>query len=472
MASERARQILYSAAVAIFVFASVWVGLTLTRGEDRVAAIWLSNGVLVVLLLSKGKTPTLPLVMIGFLANLLANRVAGDQWLQASSLAAINALEVVIAYALLTRRGREVDLRDPSGLGRFVLWGAIVAPLICSLLGTTVVVASRGGDFQATLRVWFLADALGMAVIAPVLFVFLKDHVLTELFGREKLGGTALMLLLLGLSLAVVFSQSRLPLLFLVFPVLVLAVFKRGFAGAALAVVTIAAIGVIGAVKGFGPITIGSGNAFTDRVLLLQAYLACVVATSFPLAAVLGERDRLHERLTGLVYVDWLTDLPNRRHFDMRFNSEWRRAMRSRMPISLMMIDVDQFKEYNDAYGHMAGDRCLAKLGSVMAASVKRSADFVARYGGEEFVVILPETTATGAGIVAANVMEAVAALELPHAGSPHKQVSVSVGIAYAHPDIGAEPSELVRSADRALYTAKRDGRNCVRVALEQTTSA
>jgi len=106
-----------------------------------------------------------------------------------------------------------------------------------------------------------------------------------------------------------------------------------------------------------------------------------------------------------------------------------------------------------------------------MGSAVKRSADFVARYGGEEFVVILPETTAAGAEIVATNVMHSVESLGMPHTRSPHRYVSVSVGIAFAHPGANSEPGELLRSADRALYAAKHDGRNCVRVCLEQATN-
>ncbi len=207
MLSERARQNLYSAAVAVFVFLSVWLGLTLTRGEGRVAAIWMSNGVLLALLLTRGETPSLPLILIGYLANALANRVSGDQWLQASSLAAVNIFEVGIAYWLLTRRGEEVDLRQSHGLGRFVLWAVIVSPLVCALIGTTVVAAAGRGDFFPTLRVWFLADALGMAVIGPVVFVILQRDTLAALFRVTNLGGTGLVLALLFASAWLTWSR-------------------------------------------------------------------------------------------------------------------------------------------------------------------------------------------------------------------------------------------------------------------------
>jgi diguanylate cyclase (GGDEF)-like protein len=132
-----------------------------------------------------------------------------------------------------------------------------------------------------------------------------------------------------------------------------------------------------------------------------------------------------------------------------------------------MMIDVDEFKSYNDCYGHQAGDRCLAQLSMAFQATVKRSADFVARYGGEEFVIVLPETTAAGAEIVASNLMREVEALGLPHARSPHGKVTVSVGIAFANPQAGGGRSTLLRAADAALYAAKAQGRNCTHIAFE-----
>jgi diguanylate cyclase (GGDEF)-like protein len=467
MFSERFRETAYSGAVAVFVFLSAWLSIELTRGEGRVAAVWLSNGVLLVLLLTRGNRSPLRILLVGFAANLLADRYAGDPLLQASALASINTLEVLIGYWLLTRQGGTVDLREPVDLLHFGLYAAIFAPAVCAATACVVIDATHLHDFLRDFRIWFLADALGMAIAAPVAYVVREPRDLFRMFSDEQVMGTASTLGLLTLTTLFVFAQSQLPLFFLVFPVLVLVAFRRGFGGATLGVMVIAVVGIGGVVKGFGPLAIGVGETFSDRVLMLQAYLACVIATSFPLAAVLGQRDRLHERLSKLVYIDALTDLPNRRNFDVRFGIEWRRAIRAGAPLSLMMIDVDEFKKFNDAYGHQAGDRCLTQLSSAFAAAVKRSADFVARYGGEEFVVLLPETTASGAEIVAGNLMQAVEALAIPHSKSAHQWVTVSIGIAFTNPESGVEPATLLRSADAALYTAKSDGRKRVQLAAK-----
>lgn len=151
----------------------------------------------------------------------------------------------------------------------------------------------------------------------------------------------------------------------------------------------------------------------------------------------------------------------------MRYNLEWRRAIRSDTPISIMMIDVDEFKRFNDFYGHQAGDQCLAAIGRALQGGVKRSADFVARYGGEEFVVLLPETATNGAEVVARHLLAAVKALKITHNQSSAGQVSVSIGIASLQPHFSDEPGVLLHAADAALYIAKREGRDQFRTAPE-----
>ena len=166
--------------------------------------------------------------------------------------------------------------------------------------------------------------------------------------------------------------------------------------------------------------------------------------------------------LEMLALSDALTGVGNRRAFDNAIAQEWRRALRSRQPLSLLMIDIDEFKVLNDRYGHPAGDRCLRLVASELQRLVKRPADLLARYGGEEFAVLLADTEPAGAMALAEQLREVVQALQIENAGSRLQVVSVSIGVASLRPDDNAPAATLVQAADEALYQAKRQGRNRV----------
>jgi diguanylate cyclase (GGDEF)-like protein len=162
--------------------------------------------------------------------------------------------------------------------------------------------------------------------------------------------------------------------------------------------------------------------------------------------------------------LDGLTAIPNRRRYDEVLEQEWKRAMRTGRSLSVVMIDVDDFKPYNDTYGHQAGDHCLKRVAGVLSRSVKRPGDFVARYGGEEFAVVLPGTDMAGAREVAETVRQQIEACAMPHTASrAGSVVTISAGAAAMVPGRGDKAVDLVEAADRALYRAKREGRNRVR---------
>lgn len=175
------------------------------------------------------------------------------------------------------------------------------------------------------------------------------------------------------------------------------------------------------------------------------------------------DRKRAEEELARLATRDGLTGLFNRRRFDETLQVEWQRARRDRTPLSVVMADVDHFKLFNDTYGHQAGDACLRQVAEALQSQVRRSADLVARYGGEEFVILLPSTPREGGLIVAEAARAAVAALGIPHARSTAGPVvTLSLGCATRWPGADEPPTGLVERADRALYEAKRAGRNRV----------
>lgn len=177
------------------------------------------------------------------------------------------------------------------------------------------------------------------------------------------------------------------------------------------------------------------------------------------LAGQLGEANQELQRLS---MTDSLTGIANRRMFDLSLAREWRRCMRLKKPISLVMLDVDSFKKYNDRYGHQDGDECLKAVAQQLAKSAPRAGDLVARYGGEEFVMILGDTAEDGANWVAERIRQHVAALKLPHKDSSHGVVTVSCGVSSVLPTPELSLDMLVKSADNALFLSKNQGRNAV----------
>jgi two-component system chemotaxis family response regulator WspR len=166
--------------------------------------------------------------------------------------------------------------------------------------------------------------------------------------------------------------------------------------------------------------------------------------------------------LQRLSTTDALTGIHNRRYFDEMLRREWRRGCREHFPVSLIMIDVDFFKKFNDRYGHQAGDDCLHRIGQVVHGVARRPGDVAARFGGEEFVLLLPNTTSDGASVVANNLKMLIGQLAIRHEASevaPH--VTLSQGIAHVRDPAGAAtPAALIELADKALYEAKRSGRD------------
>ncbi len=194
----------------------------------------------------------------------------------------------------------------------------------------------------------------------------------------------------------------------------------------------------------------------------------CLIQITDVSVAVTRERllrDQALE-LRSQTFSDGLTGIANRRHFDVAMEKEVRRAKRYGTPLSLLMIDIDDFKAYNDHYGHQQGDACLIEVAGALARMLKRPLDLIARYGGEEFAVILPEMDGEHSLRMADAMRQTIADLNIPHAQSTHDDhVTVSVGLATHTGDLG-DIALLVGAADRALYSAKRAGRN--RVAMHQ----
>lgn len=199
---------------------------------------------------------------------------------------------------------------------------------------------------------------------------------------------------------------------------------------------------------------------------LSGGYLIRAVRARVAVEARLREtRDALsdaNERLEFLAENDELTGLHNRRHFDARLRRAFRIAQQEHSSLAIVMVDVDEFKKFNDLYGHVEGDACLRRVADVVRSVARRSGDLVARYGGEEMVMLLPQTNRDGATQLAQAACDAVMSLEVVHAGSELGVVSISLGVAAWAPEPDETPMNLLKAADAALYRAKGAGRHCV----------
>jgi diguanylate cyclase (GGDEF)-like protein/PAS domain S-box-containing protein len=171
----------------------------------------------------------------------------------------------------------------------------------------------------------------------------------------------------------------------------------------------------------------------------------------------------LQKELEALSFRDGLTGVANRRMFDSILEVEWANARRTNQPLSMILLDIDYFKQYNDHYGHVQGDQCLKRMGQVLSSAATRSRDFVARFGGEEFVLILPETDEDSAAKIAERCRNLLFKEQIPHEKSLVSQIlSVSFGVGTIIPAHSDEPIAFIEEVDKRLYRAKQNGRNCI----------
>lgn len=202
-------------------------------------------------------------------------------------------------------------------------------------------------------------------------------------------------------------------------------------------------------------------RALTIGPLMLIFGIGVIVLSAW-LGAELRRRQRVEHELERLAGTDGLTSLPNRRALCETLDREWLRARRTGSVLSLLFVDIDHFKAYNDTYGHQAGDVALTTVARGIRRVIQRLGDCVGRYGGEEFIVVLPDTDVTGAGVVGENIRVAIGELGIEHVGCEFGHVTVSIGATTWRPDLETDVSVVIRAADEALYTAKEGGRNMV----------
>jgi diguanylate cyclase (GGDEF)-like protein len=447
-----------------------WLGIVLSRQSDGVATIWFTNGLLFAILIRQPRSNWVHYFVAGFLADTFADVIYGDPLRLAIGVSVANSIEVIISSLLLTRLfGSPFQLTKRVPLLGFLGVAVVGATAVTSALGASwTMLFVNAGPWWMLFRTWYLGDVLGMAIIAPLVYILQRPGFFTMLEG-QRLPRTLLFLMVPALATALVFSHSKDPLIFFIFPALLLVVFRLGFPGTVLAVFVIALISIWFTVTGHGPLMLITGTNLLHKIVIEQIFLAVALFTFFPVAALLEERKALELslqkselRYRELANADALTGLANRRAFDERLQEEWSRAVQQSQPLALLLIDVDLFKSYNDIYGHVGGDECLRCIAKVIANTLHDKADIAARFGGEEFAVILPNTPLDKALRVAEDVREAVAAMKVPHSGNQLGIQTISVGVAGGVPDRSAPLISLLTASDHALYRAKYLGRNRV----------
>lgn len=316
-----------------------------------------------------------------------------------------------------------------------------------------------------------IADMLGYALFTPLVLVLCSIQ-LRSVARLRTLSRTILLLVLVAVIAIAVFDQSSFALSFVLASVTLLVTLRLGFSAAVIAVNVISVIATVATMSGHGPFVLGGGAVLSSRIILLQSFLTLSMLAIFSISVIQLERksfqDKLkaaYEQMEYLATTDPLTGLTNRRRFEEFLEVEWARAYRMGSSVAMLMIDTDDFKLYNDSFGHLAGDDCLTAIAEVTLPMKRRSTDVLARYGGEEFIFLLPINTLASAAVIAEAIRAGVEALYEQEGSLLKRKVTVSIGCAAMVPGPGLFSKMLIEASDRALYRAKENGRNRVELA-------
>jgi diguanylate cyclase (GGDEF)-like protein len=448
-----------------------WLGIVLSHQSEGIATIWFSNGLIFSLLITQPKRRWLPYFLAGLAADTLADMIYGDPFKLAFGVSLANSVEVVTSALLLTRWfGYPLDLRRRRSLIGFLVISVLGATALTSALGAFwTLQLVPGPPWWQMFRTWYLGDLLGMAVLAPPI-IMVQQPGFFAMFNRRELPHTLLVLAASVVVTTLIFTHSQDPLIFFIFPAFLLVAFRLGLPGTVVNILLVTLMAIGFTIKGHGPLMLIAGqHMLLHRIVIAQVFAAVAIFTMFPVAAILEEKETLQRslatseaRFRNLALKDELTGLPNRRAFNLQFERVWEEAFIGRKCLGLMILDVDQFKQYNDVEGHPAGDACLRSIANVVDEIAEATQAIPARIGGEEFALILSDTTLERAREIAETVRESVLDLALPHPATASGMQTVSLGVAVRVPLNGETSMELIRFADKALYEAKLDGRNRV----------
>jgi diguanylate cyclase (GGDEF)-like protein len=429
-------------------------------------SIWACNGLLLSYLLLAPRRRWLAYIAAGLAAQVFGGFLTGGEtWPINIALATLNIAEVVLA-AFLLRTGSKTHLprfTDRFYLIRFVAFAIVGAPAIVGVVFAVIAHQWVHEPLFIDFRNWFTTDSLGYAVATPAFVAIFR----TRFRGTLQSRWSWLYLLLMVPVTYFALQQAQLAALSIIGSILIFILLRLGIGWASMATLLVALVANL--YIAHAPQKVDPSVEGVNSIIRLQVSLASILFMLYSVSVVM-ERHRAAEKklqaayrtMEAMAVMDSLTGLANRRRLDDFLETEWRRARRDRKPLSMVLIDVDLFKLYNDSYGHLRGDTCLKIIAEAVGEAAARRVDLVARFGGEEFAVILPGTAAEGAATVANGIFASLRSRNLPHSASPFGIVTVSAGCATVIPEAGQTASDLIELADRALYTAKALGRNQV----------
>lgn len=474
---------LFCLLLPLFHFASVKLTFFAAVTPENVVVVWLPNAVLLASLLRfRGQRAPL-LAALTFTSDVLANLDAFP-WYEAVLLSVVNLMEVLVAYSLLRRSHLSARLHKVRDLMKFIAAGPVCGALMAGLLAALVLqqVGGSSTPYLTLVRLWWFGDGLGLLIYTPLLLAYTQPQrqrlPLTRWDDAALVSTLLLSLLVLSAHGGEIDGVSVTPTLLL--PAVAVIAFRFGVRLTSLLVALISlatALLMTTGLKPFGDVPIHLEVVRAQEFILTL----CIIGIGF--AVLLSElqtrerelesrvRERTREleqsnaRLAAIGVTDGLTGIANRRRFDEALKAEWNRARRTRQPMMLALLDVDLFKQYNDHYGHQAGDDALRAVAEELSRHARRSGDFVARYGGEEFGLIATLTNEEQAVVMAEEICRSIARLNMRHQESPFEVLTISIGVAVLTPGEHDEIAALVKTADVALYRAKQLGRNRVELA-------
>jgi diguanylate cyclase (GGDEF)-like protein len=482
--------------------APVWFPSALTFGVFFHFGHWVTPGIilgsvlgLVSVLSTFDPPPSIAQFLVLETAFAVANTLqpfVGDFWLK-------NKLRSIAQKESVTIIKDSESIREPlailnpfqrvSSTIAFVQ-GAVIGPFLSAVIGVTTLlllgIVARENFFYSWIT-WWSNSVLAIIVFTPVLisirfYRFRRHH----LFNAKLVISIVSTFLVWFLS----FYQSY-PIAYLFLPLILFVVFHFGDFFASIFVSLFAFFAIFTTAQGQGVFNYHSGN---NSVIFLQMFTAAISMTALFFSAIIQEKkiaqqslsqavkslenevqkrtDKLaavnkslelaNVELNKLAHIDGLTHIPNRRYFEQQFAEEWQIFLQRGKSLTVMMVDVDHFKLYNDHYGHGQGDICLTEIAQILQSCIRQpGCDFVARYGGEEFALVLPEVDHSGAIAIAERIKIALQTRNIPHQGVDLTgSVTCSIGIAVAHAGFVSGKEALLKQADQALYGAKQAGRN------------
>jgi diguanylate cyclase (GGDEF)-like protein len=446
--SDELKKLATMAILAVVYLVAGKLGLQLAHVNASATAVWPCTGIAIAALFVYGYR-VWPGILVGaFLVNLTTMGTVETS----IGIAIGNTLEGLAGCYLVTRfaHGKEAFARAQD-IFKFALLAGMAATTVSATIG--VATLALGGfanwaAFGSIWSTWWLGDAVGAVIVTPLLLLWWENPRVR--WTREQV--TELALLFLGLFSTgwIVFGKPfhselrNYPLEYLCIPFLIWAAYRFGRRKAATAVCALSGIAAWGTMHGYGPFARESQNT---SLLLMQVFMGIVAITTLALAAEVTEHRRAQERVQNLAVSDPLTGLANYRQLVEALETEIKRYGRTERPFVVLLLDLDGLKRINDAHGHLTGSRALCRLADMLRL-YSREMDTAARYGGDEFVLILPETDAEAARLVAQRISKRLAEDgEIP-------QISVSIGTA-VYPEDGETVNEILGAADRDLYREK-----------------